>query len=326
MRVFVTGAASPLGRMLVQALVRRGDMVVGQVRRTSGVAAMRALGAEPVTTDLMRFQVLHDALSGCDVVYHLAQFFDFWANTEALYYRVNVDAARNVLAASLANRVGRVVLCSSSITAADGDVAWGEGSPWPQDGRVRTAYERSQIAAERMALAFRDRQLDVVLVNPGLVVGPNDTGWTGRLIAQCVSGRLRFLTDAPMGWTYVGDAAAALQMAAERGEGGQRYILNGETLPLRTYLGTVARIARQSPPMLLPRPIALARAFASTAFAAPLQRRPAVSVDEARFVTTGFRADGSRASTELGLDYTPMARYLPPLVDSYRRALQRFAA
>jgi hypothetical protein len=102
--------------------------------------------------------------------------------------------------------------------------------------------------------------------------------------------------------------------------------VTGETLPLRTYLGTVARMAHQTPPLFMPRPLALARAFASTAIASPLQRRPALSLDEARFVTTGFRADGSRAVMDLGIDYTPIARYLPPLVDGYRRALQRFAA
>jgi hypothetical protein len=49
-------------------------------------------------------------------------------------------------------------------------------------------------------------------------------------------------------------------------------------------------------------------------------------VDEARFTTSGFRVDGGHASVALGLEYTPMARYLPPVVASYRNVALRMSA
>ena len=46
MRIFVTGAAGPLGRALTSGLRRRGDAVVGQVRRRNGVDVLRNLGLQ----------------------------------------------------------------------------------------------------------------------------------------------------------------------------------------------------------------------------------------------------------------------------------------
>ena len=79
MKAFVTGAASPLGRALIHLLRKRGDVVMGQVRRRSGVEIVRKLGAHPVVTDLTRPRVLADAMADCTVVYHLSHYFDFLA-------------------------------------------------------------------------------------------------------------------------------------------------------------------------------------------------------------------------------------------------------
>ena len=72
--------------------------------------------------------------------------------------------------------------------------------------------------------------------------------------------------------------------------------------------------------------LAAVSAMLATALAAPFGRRPRLSRDEARFARVGFRVDGSHAATELELTYTPMSRYLPTVVASYQKALDRFAA
>jgi hypothetical protein len=47
-------------------------------------------------------------------------------------------------------------------------------------------------------------------------------------------------------------------------------------------------------------------------------------MDEARFLTNGFSVDGTHASSELGLDYTPASRYITAVVSTYQNALNRF--
>lgn len=323
MQVFVTGAASPLGRALVQLLRKRGDIVLGQVRRRSGVEIVRKLGAQPVVSDLTQPRLLADAMAGCDVVYHLAHYFDFWAPEDRVYDRVNVNGATNTLAAAVVARAKRVVYCSSATTIGELPGHWGHESTQHR-GWTYTEYERSMVAAERMAHDIRAAGIEVVTVNPGIVVAPNDPGWTGRLLTDTIAGRRRFVTTAPMGWVSAHDAAMGLIHAAVRGEDGARYIVSADTLSPRQLLSYVAKLAGAPAPYAVPRPAVMGTAAIVSALSAPLRRRPALSLDEAKFSTTGFRVDGTQVCLALGLEYTPITRWLPPVIDSYKTSLLKF--
>lgn len=320
MRVFVTGAASPLGRTLIDRLVLRGDEVTGQVRRRSGVTILERLRAHPFRSDLGSGRQLTEAMRGCDVVFHLARYFDFWSPDDT-YERVNAAGTRNVLGAAQAAGVKRVVVCSSAITI--GEPQGQEGSEFTRHrGQTYTALERSLLKAEQFALSARTPQMQVVIVNPGLILAAGDSGWTGRLLARYIAGRSWFAFDAPMGWVSVHDVAKAMLLAAERGEDGSRYILSGATLSQRALLTIVAQMSDRMPPLALPS--ALGQLSAAVAQTVTRGSRPRLSLDEVRFGRVGFRVDGSHARQTLEFDYTPMGRYLPGVVESYRSALSRF--
>lgn len=73
--VFISDADTPIGRIVTQALVRRGARVTGATRnRSEGAAALRALGALPVYPDLTRAGEIKSVLQmvKADMVIHLA--------------------------------------------------------------------------------------------------------------------------------------------------------------------------------------------------------------------------------------------------------------
>jgi dihydroflavonol-4-reductase len=167
-------------------------------------------------------------------------------------------------------------------------------------------------------------RIEVVIVNTGLVVAPADPGWTGRLIAQCVQGKQQVSSNAPLSWVWVEDAVEGLMRAAIQGNPGERYILSGDVMSSHDFLSKVAARARTSKPRALPKHLALSEAALSTALAKPFGQRPKLAMDEARFLTSGFRVDGTHASSELGLDYTPASRYINAVVTTYQAAQKRF--
>ncbi|MBX6331516.1 MAG: NAD-dependent epimerase/dehydratase family protein, partial [Gemmatimonadaceae bacterium] len=286
MRVFLTGAAGPLGRALTEILRQRGDAVVGQVRRRNGVGILRKLGAEPVMSDLMRARLLADAMSGCELVIHVAQFFDFWAPSPSTFHAVNVYGAENTLAAALEARVRRVVFVSSSLTIGEQPGYCGTERTVHR-GYTLTSFERSKLTAEQAVLRYRSKGLEIVVVNPGLVVAPGDTGWLGRLISDYVAGRRRSAPEAPMGWIFARDAARGIVLAADNGINGSRYILSGETLTTRDFMSRVTRLAGRRAPRPLPKGLAVGTAALSSALATFTRTRPRISLEEARFTTTG---------------------------------------
>jgi dihydroflavonol-4-reductase len=307
MRIFVTGAASPLGQALTRILVSEGHSVAGQIRRSAGIAVLRGLGAEPVIEDIQRPSSLIGVMEGCDLVFHLAHFFDFWAADSSTYLGVNIRGTEAVLTSALVADVQRVVVCSTALAAADTSRA------------ATTEFARSMQTAEEIALRYISKGMEVVVARPSIVLAPNDPGWAGRLVAGRVAGRRRFASRAPIGWIWVEDAARALALAAGRGECGRSYTFSGTAASQRALLSSISRLAGAScsHPLPLPRAAALAMAAVGTPIARIERRRPALPLDEARFLSEGLPVDGSAAASLLGCEYTPMDDYLPGVVESY---------
>ncbi|HUS60898.1 MAG TPA: NAD(P)H-binding protein, partial [Acidimicrobiales bacterium] len=110
MRILLTGAASPLGRVTARMLIEHGHRVVGLARRFDGHTLIESLGAEAVMGDVRRPEQVAKGMSGCDAVVHVAGFFDFWEPARGIYESVNVDATRVVMAAARQAGARRVVL------------------------------------------------------------------------------------------------------------------------------------------------------------------------------------------------------------------------
>jgi dihydroflavonol-4-reductase len=330
MRIFITGAASPLGQSLTRILVGEGHEVAGQIRRSAGIAVLRDLGAEPVIEDLLRPSSLIGVMEGCDLVFHLAHFFDFWAADSSTYLSVNIRGTEAVMTSALVADVCRVVFCSSALAAGDAPAAATNGArPAPANGNGKsnghrprpatTAFARSMQTAEEIALRYIAKGMEVVVARPSIVLAPNDPGWAGRLVAERLAGRRRFASRAPIGWIWVDDAAHALVHAAARGECGESYTFSGTATSQRALLSTVSRLAGASRarPLPLPRAAAMAMAAVATPIARIERRRPTLPLDEARFISEGLSVDGAPAASALGCDYTPMDEYLPRVVGSY---------
>jgi dihydroflavonol-4-reductase len=332
MRIFITGAASPLGQSLTRILVGEGHTVMGQIRRSTGIAVLRDLGAEPVIEDLLRPSSLIGVMEGCDLVFHLAHFFDFWAADSSTWLSVNIRGTEAVMTSALVADVRRVVFCSSALALGASHPAGANGNRLGANGTrlsasgtrpANTAFARSMQTAEEIALRYIAKGMEVVVARPSIVLAPNDPGWAGRLVAERVAGRRRFASRAPIGWIWVDDAALALALTASRGRCGDSYTFSGAATSQRSLFSTISRLAAapssasHSRPLPLPRAAALTMAAVSTPLARLERRRPTLPLDEARFISEGLEVDGDESASILGCDYTPMDEYLPRVVESY---------
>ena len=323
MRVFVTGAASPLGRALVTALRKRGDHVVGLVRRRGGVQLLKNLGAEPVIGDVRRSESLARQMANCQAVFHVATFFDFWARDVRSFDSVNVGGTKNAIAAAVVAKVPRFIHVSSAFSI--GEPKGEMGYEWTKHrGEALSDFERSKVESERMALKLRSKGIDVVVVNPSLIVAPSDMGWLGRVLTRAVSGGPRFGTDAPMSWIAADDAAQGMIRALEVGKSGERYILSAERMTLRQMFEKIALLTGRKPPRAWSAAALDTLAKISMSVTKPFGKRPWLAPDEVRFLVNGLRVDGAWARGELGTKYAPISAVLPGVVQSYQRALERF--
>ena len=119
----------------------------------------------------------------------------------------------------------------------------------------------------------------------------------------------------------IGDCVEGHLLAAERGQPGERYLLNGMTLTLTEALALAAEVAGvQREPRLLPRPVATVAAGVVEGGFRLARRSPPVCREMVRTLLHGHRYDGSRAERELGLRYTDPRETVRRTVDWARSA------
>ncbi len=310
-RVFLTGGSGFIGGALAAQLVERGEEVVALARSEQAADAVARRGVEVVRGDVLDERGLAEGMAGCALAYHVAGVNTHCPADPALLLRVNVQGAETAVRAAARAGVGRLVLTSSAASVGEP-----EGTVGREDTRHRgsylSVYDRSKHYAEQAA--FREARtlgVEVVAVNPSSVQGPGRTAGNGKLIIAYLNGRLRVFVDTYVSVVDVDDVVEGHLLAAGRGRDGERYVLNGATITSREALEIVSELSgidervQMLPPALLRSGAAIAEGVARV-------RGRASSVCRARVRTLlhGHRYDGSRATRELGLAYTPVAETL----------------
>jgi len=314
-RVFVTGGSGLIGRALVQRLLGRGDRVVALARSDASAAGLVELGADVVRGDLLDERALAEGMRGTAVTYNVAGVNTLCPTDPAPLYRVNRDGARAVVRAAAAAGVRRLVHTSSAATLGEPEGTVGSEDS-PHRGSFLSDYERSKTEGEQAVMEETARTgLDVVMVNPSSVQGPGRTGGTGRILLALLDRRLPVFIDTRISVTDIADTVEGHVLAAEHGQPGRRYVLCGAVLTTAEAMDLLSRVSGHAVrPRIVPGAVALAAAAAVEGVFRLARRRPPFCPAMARTIIHGHAYDGSRASAELGLRYTPVE-------DTLRRTL-----
>ena len=305
--VLVTGGTGFLGGALVERLVADGHAVRALARSDQAAERLAGLGAQPVRGDVLEPKTLEPALAGCDLVFHVAGENAFCLPDPSPLYRVNVDGSCNVLRAAGAAGVKRLVYTSSAATLGERKGTVGDEAT-EHRGSFLSHYERSKLEAERAVLELaRTSPVEVVCVNPASVQGPGRTSGTATLFLDYVNGKLPAVVDSRLSVVDIADCTEGHVLAASRGVVGERYVLCGATLTVREAVELLGRVSGVERPFRTVPPV-LARAAGAAAEAAARVRRrkPPICRELVRTLLHGHAYDGSRATRELGLVYTPI--------------------
>jgi nucleoside-diphosphate-sugar epimerase len=182
--MLVTGATGFVGGALVSELVANGSQVKALVRK---VSTGLPVAVEQVVVDLGEIEdegAIKDAFAGVDVVVHAAarvhMMQDRSVNPLAEFRKLNRDATLALAGLAADARVKRFVFLSSiGVNGNNNMEPFGEkDTPNPQEPYAISKYE-----AEQSLLAFSKKTgMEVVIIRPPLVYGPNAPGNFGSLV------------------------------------------------------------------------------------------------------------------------------------------------
>ncbi|KAF8650119.1 hypothetical protein AX16_005356 [Volvariella volvacea WC 439] len=212
---FVIGGSGFVGRHIVQQLLARGDVV-------SVFDIVQRYDDTPFYSgDITDQEVLASALRKCGAscIIHTASPSTNLKDT-SIYYKVNVDGTKAVIAAAIATGVRKLVFTSSASVVFDGrDLANAdERIPYPET--PMDAYNDSKAQAEELVLKANGKNgLLTVALRPSGIFGPGNSQVFTGFYEVYQRGQTHFqLGDNTnlFDWTYVGNVAKAHLLAADK--------------------------------------------------------------------------------------------------------------
>ena len=320
-RILITGAAGFTGLSLALTLAAAGHRVRGLVRNRDGAEVLERAGVTTLAGDIRNSQVVRQATEGVDTVYHLAAVFRRAGVPDSEYREVHVYATRQLIEASAAAGVRRIVHCST--VGVHGSVS--EEAPATEDAPFHPGdiYQETKLEGEQMAIETAERTgVPLTVVRPGPIYGPGDKRLF-KLIGGVARKRFRILGNgsARFQMVYIDDLTAGMRQAAESPiAAGRTYILTGHDAPtLNELVNEIAGVARvPTPRMRLPVwPFWLAGAVCEAA-CVPFRIEPPIFRRRVKFFTSNRWFDTSRARAELG--FAPKVS----LRDGLRRTIESY--
>ena len=312
-RVCVTGGTGFLGwHLLRQLLPLTGGVRVLGLRPASDELWERLRPLDCVVGDVRDGEAVGRAVRDCDVVFHAAGPVAVWGPARKAMREIHLSGTRQVVQALPA---GARLVHTSSVVA----VGAGSGEPLTEESafnlhRLKVDYVHAKREAEAVALAAAAAGRDVVVVNPGYLIGPEDyeRSAMGRLCLRGWKGKMPLDPCGGLNFVDVRDAARGHLLAAERGRAGARYILGGENLTLAEFAARLAAV-RGLPPrrrLCVPAWLQTITAWYAELRARFTGREPYPSLEHARMNRRRWYYSSERARTELGFHARPVEESL----------------
>lgn len=252
--VLVTGGTGLLGAHLIFRLLRSGIAVRAIHRKTSDLKEVeKVFGYYTAQTgelfqkihwveaDLNDLPALEEAFKGITHVYHCAALISFDPNDYELLRTVNTEGTKNIVNLCIAHNIQK--LCYVSSIAAigrtlDGQAAT-EETEWSPEGA--NVYALSKMDSELEVWRGTQEGLPVVIVNPGVILGPGfwDSG-TGLLFQNGFKARKHY-PPGGTGFVTVNDVTALMVQLMDADITNEKFIVVAENLSYRDILGRLAK-------------------------------------------------------------------------------------
>jgi len=257
-KFLVTGATGFLGGQLVEKLKT-------QIEKDPKGLSVRILARERkrweddprieiVYGNILDPQAVDRAVAGVSGIFHLAGHVTRDPVQAATLFDTHIRGTRNLCESALVHGRPKIVLSSSSgtIAASQQPILHTEDSPYTYEIVGRWPYYLSKIYQEQLALSYHTHHsLSVVVVNPALLLGPEDErlSSTGD-IQMFLDGYYTSVPTGGLNFVDVRDAADALIKAMRVGVPGRRYLLGGHNITVKEFFALIERVAGVRAPRL----------------------------------------------------------------------------
>ncbi|MHA7130395.1 NAD-dependent epimerase/dehydratase family protein [Algoriphagus namhaensis] len=250
MNILITGITGLFGSYLAKSFAGLGN--IHGLKRPSSTTRLLDQYEFPIhwhEGDLLDIETLFPALQNIDLVIHAAGYVSFDAKDKETLYQTNVQGTANLVNCMLTEKVPRLIYISS--VAAIGrsqelDVI-SETYKWTESP-LNTDYAVSKYWAELEAWRGEQEGLQLLVVNPSVLLGRvSDDRSSTQIYSYLHDGR-SYYPQGSINYIDVRDAAEITRQLYEKQQWGERFILNKESLPYKTFFEEMGAAFGLQPP------------------------------------------------------------------------------
>lgn len=261
--ILVTGGTGLIGSHLLYELVNKYDQVRAIYRSDSARKHVKHIfsyytnDAEAfynridwVMADLNDIPGLSEAFKGITKVYHCAALVSFDASDYHLLRQTNIEGTANIVNLCISYGIEKLCYVSSVATIGNAlthDTLITEKTPWNKENCINV-YAITKYGAEMEVWRGSQEGLNVVIVNPGIVLGPGFWDKGSSAIISKIHKGLPFYTTGITGYVDVWDTIAIMQQLMESPIKNDRFILVSDHLSFKDLIYTVASKLNVAPP------------------------------------------------------------------------------
>jgi len=195
---------------------------------------------EWLKADIEDIPSLNLAFTDVDLVYHAAAVVSFNPKDYFKMRRTNIKGTANMVNLSIAFKVKKFCYVSSIATLEDlfNGIPITENSDW--NSTKNKGYAITKYGAEQEVWRGSQEGLEVIIVNPGVIIGPGfwNSG-SGQMFTNIYKG-FKFYTTGITGFVGVNDVVKAMITLTESNINLERYILVSENLSFKQIFDFIA--------------------------------------------------------------------------------------
>jgi dihydroflavonol-4-reductase len=259
--ILVTGATGFVGAHLLYQLVETNEHVraiyrsektiekVTEVFSLYGANASLISKIEWFKADITDVPSMIPAFYGVKKVYHCAAFISFNPKDYREMRKVNIHGTAIIVNLSIDAKVNKI--CFVSSIASIGNSIYGEPSTeeneWnPQDDN--SGYSITKFGAEMEVWRASQEGVDVVIVNPGIILGGGFwNAGSGKLFTKIFHG-LKFYTEGKTGFVGVKDVVKTMVFLTNSTIKNERFILVSENKSYKEVFFLIADALKKKRP------------------------------------------------------------------------------
>ena len=262
--ILVTGGTGFVGAHVLFELLKSGEKVKALKRENSSLQLTEKIFSfytddykqllsqiEWIIGDIKDIISLDDAMQGISQIYHCAAVVSFEPKEKTNMLKTNINGTANLVNIALKYKVNKFCYVSSiaAIGRTENDDLITEETAWKSSDR-NSNYAKSKYAAEREVWRGVEEGLNVIIVNPSVILGPGEWKQGSSKIFETMWKGTKYYTFGVNGYVDVRDAAKAMVKLMKSPIKNQRFILSSENISYLDLFTMIMKAFRKNPPYI----------------------------------------------------------------------------